>query len=191
MFAVLIALCISNNPIPGGWEPISVDSEQVKNVIPYLDRNLHHLFPEINEKEYKIISAQMQIVDGMNLDLVIMPKTGPFMVELLLYIDHENKITITEIKHPFSTRPTVGGFNWQNPAHFSPNDFLRLVRTIKRHISLHVAQKGTVLAYRLQVVNGLRTHVIIKDSNQNIFSVITSKRLSPVYDDFVSAYPIY
>ncbi|KAK8896153.1 hypothetical protein M9Y10_014047 [Tritrichomonas musculus] len=190
MLALLIALSISVDPIPGGWETISIDSEQIKTIKPYLDRNLPHLFPEIETNGYKIILAQMQVVNGMNLELIIMSNTGSFMFELLLFVDHDNKITITGIKRPLGVRPTFGGFNWQNPARFSNNDYLRLVRTIQKKVNLLVSKKGTVLVYRTQVVHGMRTHVIIKDSNQNVFSVITSKAFSPVSDDLVSVYQI-
>ena len=54
MFAALVALCISADVVTGGWQTISVDSEQVKAVRNYLDRNVPHLFPETQNGGYSI-----------------------------------------------------------------------------------------------------------------------------------------
>ena len=187
MFAILIALSIS---ISGGWQTIPVDSEQVKRVIPYLDRNLPLLFPEIKQGKYTIASAELQIVEGINLQLIIKDQGSPLLFQLSLYVDLKNKTTITEITRPLGSRPTVGGFNWQSTARFSQNDYLRLIRTIQRKVNLLISKKGTVLVYRIQVVNGMNIHVIIKDSNQNVFSVIASKRLHGASDELISVHQI-
>ena len=176
--------------IPGGWQSISVDSEQVQLIKPYLDRNLPHLFPEIEQKGYQIASAKLQVVNGMNIQLII-KSSKSFSFEITLYVDHQNKITIDEIKRPLGTIPTMGWFNWRNPLLFSANDLARLVNTIQKKVNLLVSKRGTVLVYRKQVVNGIKEHIIFRDSNQNIFSAVIIRRPYTLTDELISAYQIY
>lgn len=191
MLAILITLCVSANPIEGGWETIPVNSEQVKTVKPYLDRNLPHLFPEITEGHYKIASAKLQIVNGMNLKLIIKQKLTPLKFEISLYVDHENKITLNDITHFLGTRPTIGGFNWEDPTSIKQEDLDNLIVTIQKKVNLLVKTPGKVIVYRKQVVNGLKKHVIFRDANQNIFSVLTIRKPNDKTDDLISVYQIY
>lgn len=193
MLSLLLTLySMSKDPdsIPGGWQSIPIDSEQVKFIKPYLDRNLPHLFPEIEQKGYKIASAKYQIVDGMNIRVLINTSTS-LSFEITLYVDHQNKITISEIKRPLETRPTMGGFNWINSISFSANDFARLIDTIQKKVNLLVSKKGTVLVYRKQVVNGIKEHIIFRDSNQNIFSAVIIRKPYSLTDELISVYQIY
>ena len=193
MLSLLLTLySMSTDPdsIPGGWQTISVDSEQIQLIKPYLDRNLPHLFPEIDEKGYQIASAKLQIVNGMNIQLIIKTSTS-LSFGITLFVDHQNKITIDEIKRPLGTRPTMGGFNWRNPLLFSANDLARLVNTIQKKVNLLVSKRGTVLVYRKQVVNGIKEHIIFRDSNQNIFSAIIIKKPYFLTDELISVYQIY
>ena len=176
--------------IPGGWQSVSVDSEQIQLIKPYLDKNLPHLFPEIEQKGYQIASAKLQIVNGMNIQLIIKANTS-LSFEITLFVDHQNKITISEIKRPLGARPTMGGFNWKNPIIFSASDLARLVNTIQKKVNLLVSKRGTVLVYRKQVVNGIKEHIIFRDSNQNIFSAIIIKKPYFLTDELISVYQIY
>lgn len=193
MLALLMTLySMSYDPdtIPGGWKSIDIDSEQIQLIKPYLDRNLPHLFPEIEQKGYEIGSAKLQIVNGMNIQLFIKTSTS-LNFEITLFVDQQNKITISEIKRPIGTRPTMGGFNWINPISFPQHDFARLINTIQKKVNLLVTKQGTVLVYRKQVVHGLKEHIIFRDANQNIFSAIIIRRPYSLTDDLISVYQIY
>ena len=170
MLGLLLTLySMSTDPdsIPGGWKSIPIDSEQVQLIRPYLDRNLPLLFPEIGQNGYEITFAKLQIVNGMFIQLTINTTTISSF-ELTLFVDQQNKITISEIERPSKTRPIMGGFKWVSPMLFSANGVSRLARTIQKKMNLLVSKRGTVLVYRKQVVNGIKEHIFFRDSNQNI-----------------------
>lgn len=100
MLGLLLTLySMSTDPdlLPGGWKSIPIDSEQVRLIRPYLDRNLPHLFPEFGQKGYEISFAKLQIVNGMFIQLTINTSTT-LCFDLTLFVDQQNKITISEIQ---------------------------------------------------------------------------------------------
>ncbi|KAK8900615.1 hypothetical protein M9Y10_002944 [Tritrichomonas musculus] len=190
MFLALIALCISGN-LEGGWQIIAVDSDQVKHVKGYLDRNLPHLFPEIANGEYVIASAKMQIVAGMKLKLNIKATSSPLLFQLTLYINPQQKITLEEITRPIGSRPILGGYTWQNPSHFTAKDLSNVVQLIQRKLNLLLQREGEVLVYRTKVEKGLKTHVIFRDSKQNVVSAVTLRSPNGKSEELVSANQIF
>ena len=172
MFILLVALCISEDPISGGWQTISANSEQLKPVKSFLDRNLHHLFPEMKEKYYSIKLAKIQIVNGMNVKLVIKSKPAHLLFEISLFVDHEQKVTITDIIKLPSARPTIGGFNWENPERLTAQNLDHLVDLIQTKVNLLIKKPCTAILYRKQLVNGVKTHFVFRDANQNLFSAV-------------------
>lgn len=193
MLGLLLTLySMSTDPdlLPGGWKSIPIDSEQVTLIRPYLDRNLPLLFPEIGQKGYEITFAKLQIVNGMFIQLTINTSTI-LCFDLTLFVDQQNKITISEIQPLSKAKPIMGGFKWVSSMLFSSNDLYRLAKTIQKKMNLLVSKSGTVLVYRKQVVNGIKEHVIFMDSNHNIFSAIIIRKPYCLTDELVSAYQIY
>lgn len=188
LISLLIALTIS---IEGGWESISIDNEQINSIKSYLDTNLPHLFPEIEQNGYSIKSAKMQIVNGMNLKLIIKAKKSSLVFKITLFVDNKSKVQITKINRLIGSRPTFGGYNWQSTSSFTANDYLRLVQTIQKKVNLVISKEGTVLVYRTQVVKGMKSHIIFRDSNQNLFAAVISRNILSTSDDLVSVYQIF
>lgn len=191
MLAILIALCLSEDNIVGGWQTIPVDHERVQNVKQYLDRNMPHLFPEIANGGYVVASAKMQIVSGYNLKLSIKANSSPLMFELSLYINVQNKVALQGITRPVGSKPILGGYSWQNPSHFTAQDLAHTVSLIQRKVNLLLKSQGEVMVYRTKVEKGLKTHVVFRDTNKNIFSAVTIKDPNSNSEDLVMANQIF
>lgn len=191
MFAAFIALCISADVVTGGWQSIAVDSEQVKALKTYLDRNIPHLFPEITNGGYVITSAKMQIVAGMNLQLMIKATSSPLLFQITLYVNPQQKVKLVDIKRPVGAKPVLGGYAWQNPEHFTAEQLSHTVQLIQRKVNLLLQKPKNVLVYRTKVEKGLKTHVVFRDSNENVFSAITIRDPNANSEDLVLANQIF
>lgn len=191
MLQLFITLCISAEMIDGGWVNIPIDSEKVQHVKPYLDSNIPHLFPELENGGYSIISAKSQIVAGVNLKLTIKASSSPLSFELTLYINLEDKISITDIKKSIDAKPIIGGYMWQNPSHFTPDDLSHAVKLIRSHIDLLIKDEGTIIVYRTKIQKGLTTHIIFRDSMNTICSAVFYIDTDTKEEKFISAFNIY
>lgn len=190
MFAALLALCLSAN-VEGGWQTVAVDSEQVKFVQTYLDRNIPHLFPETANGGYVIASAKMQIVAGRKLQLTIKANNSPLMFQITLYINLQQKITLEDITRPVGAKPVLGGYAWQNPEHYTSEQLASTVKLIQRKVNLLLKSPSKVLVYRTKVEKGLKTHVIFRDNADHVFSAVTIRSPNANSEDLVQANQIF
>ena len=159
--------------IVGGWSTADVSGEQVNFVRPFLDRNIKVLFPDITNGIYEISSAKIQIVAGFNLKMTIKAPQGGLVFTITLYVNPQQKVSITSIERAIGTRPILGGYKWQNVEHFSGDQLQQLIRLIRATTNTLIgAEKALPLVYRTHIENGLKSHVIFKDSNNAVFSAV-------------------
>lgn len=190
MFLSLVTLSISIGDVEGGWISVPVDSENVKAVKPYLDRNIPHLFPEFENGQYVIEDAKQQIVAGINLQLTIKSPSSTFAFVITLYVNLQKQIEIKEINKPFGAKPMPGAYMWQNPSHFTSSDLYHAVQLIQSKIDMLIQKSGNVLVYRTKVVNGLNTHIIFRDSMNTVCSAVFFKNTENNTEQFISAHQI-
>lgn len=191
MFFTFIALCFSAESIEGGWNPIPVDSEDVKVVKPYLDTNVPHLFPEYENAKYTILSARLQIVSGKNIELTIGSSSTPLVFVITLYVDLNKIIQLKDVHKPIGAKPILGGYMWQNPSHLSKSDLANAVKLVQTNSGLIIQEDSQVLVYRTKNEKGLKTHIIFRDERNTICSAVFFKNFENKTEQFISAHQIY
>ena len=133
----------------------------------------------------------MQVVAGMNLQLTIKAASSPLLFQIHLYVNLKQEITLQDITRPVGAKPILGGYAWQNPEHFTAEELSHTVQLIQRKVNLLLKPQGKVLVYRTKVENGLKTHVIFRDSASNVFSAVTIKSPNSNSEDLVQANQIF
>lgn len=193
MLFILLSLCFSEERGNiGEWSQIPVDHEIVKSVKSYLDTNIPHLFPEYEKAQYNIESAKLQsVANGDNLELTIISSSTPLVFVISLYIGKDKTIQLNDISKPAGSKPILGGFMWQNAAHFTPSDLTDAVKLIQRHVNLLIQSEGKVLVYRTKNEKGLKTHLIFKDNLNNVCSAVFFNNVANFSEEFISAYLIF
>lgn len=177
MFNILFAFFTLTSQIEGGWESISVHSKEVNSVRSYLQKNIPILFPELENYEYLIESAKLQIVAGMNLQLNIQIMKPQFSFIITLYINPQKQITILDISPVNTARPILGEYVWHKVTNEINENLLKFVQ-------------GKIIVYRTKIERGVKIHVIFRDENQDIYSAVFARNHKTQKDELVFIYKI-
>lgn len=174
MIFALTLLCAS---IPGGWQAVGYDSEYVRKVIPYVNKNYMKILPEYTRTNTLLafVSAEVQVVNGYNIHLT--HKLGHDTVEFSLHVSITNEISLLGFKFlpKNADEHLLGGWTIQNPDY----DEREVYDVIKYYIVTKGVNtvKDTVLFVRTQVVAGLNIHVVYKDNLGKIHSIVAFRDL--------------
>ena len=189
IFSFIIAISSSRL---GGWQTVPVDHSAIQAQSEYLKRNIPHLFPELENGLYEIASAKIQVVKGLNIQLIIKGTSTRLLVEMTLHIDLDQKTTISRIKRAMGSKPILGGWRWQNPKQFTASQLANTMELIlKKANILMKTGSGEVLVYRTKMEDGIKTHVVFEDAHHNLFSAITTKDPQSKAEDLVKVYQIF
>lgn len=177
MLEALFTLFILTQQIEGGWESISVQSKEVNSVRKYLQDNIQILFPEIENSDFIIESAQVQIVAGMNLQLHIKTIKPQISFIITLYVDLQRNITIIDIEKDKNTRPMLGQYIWHDVSPIINQTLQNLVQ-------------GNIIVYRTKIERGMKTHIIFRDPEEKVYSAIFAINPKTKNEELIFIYEI-
>lgn len=173
LFSFLLSLAVSK--LPNGFISVPSTDSRVKDyAIPFLNRNLESLFPEINLNRDKIsiIEAGYQMTTGFNLYLEI-NLTQTLCFSTTFWVSSRNKVQLKDIQTLIPNSNTLESFDWLDPAHFTLEQQTDLINLIKKYRNINLKVRN-VIVYRTRFYAGTRQHVIFEDTNGIIHSIMTS-----------------
>lgn len=177
MLEALFTLFILTHQIEGGWKPISVQSKEVNSVRKYFQDNIQILFPEVENSDFIIELAQIQIVAGMNLRLHIKTIKPQISFIITLYVNPERNITIKDIEKDKNTRPMFGQYIWHDVSPIINQTLQNLVQ-------------GNIIVYRTKIERGMKTHIIFRDPEEKVYSAIFTINPKTKNEELIFIYEI-
>lgn len=175
MIFALTLLCAS---IPGGWQQVGYDTEYVRKVIPYINKNFRLILPEYKNQNSLCVfqSAEVQVVNGYNIHLT--HKLGKDIVEFTLHVSITNEISLTDFKHTPDTNNLgmVGAWEIQKPD-YEPEEVYRFIKYYIMIKGVNTMPEKTLFV-RTKVVQGLHIHIVYNDNLGKTHSIVMERDLS-------------